>query len=527
MKRRLALGLLLIWVLPALACNLPTAPRGSVDIGVAAEQTLAAIQVATALAEPPAATPAAPLPQITTDLGIVTVTPPPGAPAPPAAGGLPVPQPAGSQLNYTTQPGDTLAGLSGRFDLPAEDLLALGQNLMTGGLLPSGIQLSIPNADGELLLTGSLLPDAEIVYSPASVDFPVEEFVRQAGGYLSTYTERVDQETLTGAQIIQRVASETSTNPRLLLAFLEYRSGWVLGSPNANTQTAYPIGFYADQYSGLHKEMTLVARQLTIGYYGWRSGKVTSLEFVDNSRRRIDPTINAGTAALQYLFAKLYKPDAWMAELYTPGSFVTFYREKFGDPWQRHAALGPLLPDGLAQPPVELPFAQGESWSFTGGPHLSWGTGGPNGALDFAPAAVERGCGVSRFWTTAVAPGLVVRSERGAVALDLDGDGYEQTGWVFFYFHVAQQDRVAAGTYLNANDPVGHPSCEGGRATGTHVHIARKYNGEWIPADGFVPFTLSGWQVIAGERAYSGSLVNGDSIVTARPDGAHTSIITR
>ena len=33
---------------------------------------------------------------------------------------------------------------------------------------------------------------------------------------------------------------------------------------------------------------------------------------------------------------------------------------------------------------------------------------------------------------------------------------------------------------------------EGGHVTGTHVHIARKYNGEWIPADGLA-FNLEGW----------------------------------
>jgi hypothetical protein len=35
---------------------------------------------------------------------------------------------------------------------------------------------------------------------------------------------------------------------------------------------------------------------------------------------------------------------------------------------------------------------------------------------------------------------------------------------------------------VKTGDRIGHPSCEGGAANATHVHIARRYNGEWIPA---------------------------------------------
>jgi murein DD-endopeptidase MepM/ murein hydrolase activator NlpD len=92
----------------------------------------------------------------------------------------------------------------------------------------------------------------------------------------------------------------------------------------------------------------------------------------------------------------------------------------------------------------------------------------------------------------------------------LDGDGHEQTGWVLFYFHMAERDLIAAGAQVKVGDLLGHPSCEGGRATGTHVHIARKYNGEWIPADGIVPgivpFVIGGWTAEQGDAPYEGRL---------------------
>jgi hypothetical protein len=109
----------------------------------------------------------------------------------------------------------------------------------------------------------------------------------------------------------------------------------------------------------------------------------------------------------------------------------------------------------------------------------------------------------------------VARSETATVVLDLDGDGDERTGWVVFYFHVATEGRAPAGRVVQAGDALGHPSCEGGRTTGTHIHIARKYNGEWIPADGVLAFTLEGWVAHNGAEAYQGTLSRGSQIVIA------------
>jgi murein DD-endopeptidase MepM/ murein hydrolase activator NlpD len=517
LKRQIAQAIILIWLLPALACNLPTVPDP--EVRKAVEETLVAQEALSARGGESTVLPQLPGPAET------PILPTEALPAPaailPSASVL-----VGDTYIYVTQPGDTPGALALRFGVTPEQIIELRQ-VPPDALLASGTLVSIPNVLSETLESALLLPDSEVVYSPASIHFSVEDTIRERGGYLSTYSEVVDNELLTGAQIVARVANETSINPALLLAFLDYRSGWLSGSPAANSNTHYPIGFYADQYGGLYKELILVARQLTIGYYGWRSGKVVEIEFANQSRQRISPLVNAGTAALQYLFSRLYAPAEWRTELYGTGGFLAYYHAQYGDPWRRAAAIGPLLPDDLVQPVIELPFPPNEPWTMTGGPHAAWGVGSPWGGLDFAPASVEKGCAVSFYWTTAAAPGLVVRSERGQVLLDLDGDGYEQTGWVLLYMHVAAKDRVAPGTYVNLDDRIGHPSCEGGVSTGTHVHISRKYNGEWLSAGPPVPFVLSGWQAWPGSRAYSGTLTKGDQIVTARQDGMRTSIIYR
>jgi hypothetical protein len=120
-----------------------------------------------------------------------------------------------------------------------------------------------------------------------------------------------------------------------------------------------------------------------------------------------------------------------------------------------------------------------------------------------------------------------VRSANGIVVVDLDGDGSEETGWDILYLHIANQDRVAKGQWVDVNDRIGHASCEGGIATGTHLHIARKYNGEWITADGPIPFVLSGWTAIAGDKPYLGKLVKGNLVVTADVNGQLKSSIYR
>jgi LasA protease len=130
--------------------------------------------------------------------------------------------------------------------------------------------------------------------------------------------------------------------------------------------------------------------------------------------------------------------------------------------------------------------------------------------LDFAPSDVRGHCAVSGEWATAAAAGTVLRSEESQVLIDLDQDGHEQTGWVLFYLHLVPAEDIQPGLVLAQGDPVGYPSCEGGLADSSHVHIARRYNGEWMAADEPVPMVLSGWKAVNGLGQYEGELVKGD-----------------
>jgi len=230
---------------------------------------------------------------------------------------------------------------------------------------------------------------------------------------------------------------------------------------------------------------------------------------------------------LQYYFAQVYDSQGWVSALDPSQGLPALFERIFGSPWLRAIQYEPLYPADLTQPVLILPFFIGQMWSFTGGPHGAWEHDGSRAALDFAPNGESSGCIATNAWALAVAPGLVVRSEHGVVVLDLDGDGSESTGWAILYLHIATEGRIAKGTWVQTGDMIGKPSCEGGYATGTHVHIARKYNGEWTSADGPLPFVLSGWAAHAGRSPYQGTLTRDGETVTASIYGEGMSHILR
>ena len=430
-------------------------------------------------------------------------------------------------IPYYAQSGDSIGVLAVRFGVEVSDITS-ALPLPEEGFIPEGQLLLIPNRLEQVSSALKIFPDSEVVNSPSSINFDVDAYVAQAGGYLSTYSQLVfGVGTISGAEIVKRVALEYSIHPRLLLALLEYESGWVFGQPETQNERNYPLGYVLEGRLGLHKQLVYGAGLIATGYYGWREGTIVAVQYPDSTRLRMSGNLNCGTAGLMYYFGQKLLFDDWAEAIYSEQSFIATYESMFGNPWLTAQDFEPLFTPDVKQPELILPFEPGIIWSFTGGPHAAWGAAEVRAAIDFAPPSSEVGCTPNQAWVVASAAGLVVRSENGVVVLDLDGDGTEQTGWNLVYLHIASNDRIRLGSWLNAGDRIGHPSCEGGISSGTHLHFARKYNGEWVPAEGPLSFDLDGWKAKAGNDIYQGWLIRGDQIVRANIYGTSSSHVSR
>ena len=413
-------------------------------------------------------------------------------------------------IYYSVQWGDTVKSIAYRYNLLPEQIIEANQ-ITNPSLIFTGQNLLLPAP--EIGATGpsyKIIPDSELVRGPYTVRFQIESFINNQPGFLKEYQVGVDGEELGSAEIISRISQDYSVNPRLLLAIIEHQSGWLTSNNDQNNP--YPLGYREFGYEGLFYQLTWAADELNRGYYLWKVKGVGTWTLNDGVNVPIDPTINAGTAGVQNLFARLLPLQKW-TPVVTEGGFANTFIDLFGYPFD--LTFSPLIPDDLTQPQMQLPFEDGVTWLFSGGPHGGWDTGSAWAALDFAPKAKDLGCQSSNEWVVAAADGIITRSDHGAVVQSIDGDPYDQTGWSILYMHIEPRDRVEIGMNLRAGEKIGHPSCEGGISTGTHLHIARRYNGEWISADQDLPFVLDGWISQGLGAEYQGLMVRGDQTIRA------------
>ena len=435
----------------------------------------------------------------------------------------------GELVDYIAQPGDTLAGLASRFNTSVEEIRQANTFIPESATtMPGSMPMKIPIY--YLPLWGSdyrILPDSHFVNSPVQAGFQTAEFVAGHPGWLAGYREYAEGGERSAAEIVNLVALKFSVSPRLLLALLEYQSGALSNPEPAPDELTYPLGNRDRRREGLYRQLLWGANLLNDGYYAWRTADLSSLELHDGRMVLFDPWQNAATVGLHRFFNALMGVENFVRAT-SPEGFASTYSGLFGDPWQMNDLH---IPGSLEQPPFLLPFEPGLVWAYTGGPHTAWGSARPYAAIDFAPPSAASGCQETDVWAVAIADGVVARVDVGEVILDLDGDGNENTGWAIFYLHLASFGRAPLGAVLKAGDRIGHPSCEGGSSTGTHIHIARKYNGEWIPAAGFaggvLAFNLDGWVAHNGPSVYQGTLTRLSSVVTACDCSNSASFIQR
>jgi LasA protease len=431
--------------------------------------------------------------------------------------------------------GETLSIIAAKYNVTIEMLMAA--NAITNpDILSIGQILQLPDVPVQQSPAFKMIPDSRVVRAPGSRNFDTAGFIALQPGYIRQAADMVTTRTangtgidtlLTAAQVIDRVAMEYSVDPRLLLVLLEFRAGWLSNAQPLEALLTHPLVSRENSAdfdrTGLYKQLSWAANEINRGYYGWKTRGLDVLSLPDGTRLMFAPGLNAGTIGMQYFLALYSATSAWQYAVSADGFYHVYY-SYFGDPFQN--AVEPLVPVALEQPPLTLPFASGEVWYYTGGPHGGWGAGSAWSSVDFAPPdnieTVTSSCYTSEYLVRAVAPGLIARSGDGTVILDLDGDGDETTGWTILYLHL--DNLIPPNVRVNAGDVVGQAACAGGFSSATHMHIARRFNGEWLPADcqqclpghERPPFVMSGWQVIGiPNQEYQGYMQQGSTYLTA------------
>jgi murein DD-endopeptidase MepM/ murein hydrolase activator NlpD len=185
------------------------------------------------------------------------------------------------------------------------------------------------------------------------------------------------------------------------------------------------------------------------------------------------------------------------------------------------AAITTSPPDS----PFALPWAAGQRWKLSGGPH-SWNRESPPwSALDFA-----RGEGDGRV--LAARDGLVYRPCGMTTYVMIK----HADGWQTDYYHLTNIPYIQEGTWIESGRYLGTVSTAvecGGSATGPHVHFNIRYQGEHTAWHGR---QIGGWTITAGDRPYAGCaerngqrvcagelMTNGDIPQTGY-DNAHASV---
>ena len=169
---------------------------------------------------------------------------------------------AGTEL-YIVQNGDTFSGIASEFGATPEEIAQIN-GLTTLSMIHPGDPLNVPLKLDRVGPGAKLIPDSELIYGPGTMDFDLAAFIGRTDGYLKSYTEKVDGETLTGAQVVQRVAEQFSVKVRegvLVTGFLGGNSNSTTGDFSLGVrgfavrggQVAEPVGEM--NVSGNHLEL--------------------------------------------------------------------------------------------------------------------------------------------------------------------------------------------------------------------------------------------------------------------------------
>ncbi|MDF1500228.1 MAG: LamG domain-containing protein [Anaerolineales bacterium] len=355
------------------------------------------------------------------------------------------------------------------------------------------------------------ISDGQFVWGPNVGNFSIESFLGKRNSSLKPY-----------AEVIEAWARYYTINPRVLLAALELNYSLISETnPDLDQETIYAL----IEESAADLSLAFYEHLYTLGNRGKgnlqalaRGGQ--SFEFEDGTQVEITWSPSSGSYAVAALHAK-GNLKGNVPEVQALGGAEDF-EAIFGyffpdtDPLDDSNNLEPdtLPPDDYFQ----FPFPLGASWRFSGA--HSWSGGGSypdRSSMDFSitwsnyPDPPYKN-------TVAAAPGeAYIRAPNSYYStipcwVEIDHGG----GWKTHYYHLVNlgaSGEVGSKSQNQLIGGIGEEICNGGFATGPHVHFALFYNGAPYDLEGL---KLSGWTVHEGprdENAYNTGSIERDGTV--------------
>ncbi len=383
-------------------------------------------------------------------------------------------------------------------------LIALSLFFLTG----QPLEQLIARAEEDGVRVPNLIADGQFVWGPNVGDFQVPAFLAS-----------IDSPFLPYAQDVEAAAAITSVNPKILLTVLEVRFGYLTngadGDPELVRQrierTAYDLAipFYDHMY-------TWGARRFKRPL----QDKGPPAIVLNGSQQMV---IQTTTSSASYALAAALAADqdlvGWQAALspLNGGGFSQTFAALFPetDLLDSSNSLEPDTP-----PPADFfqfPFPLGAEWQFNG-PH-SW-CGGDScyqqppdrSSMDFS-TTWPKGEPYPEHYSVAAAEGTgnvrTPYSGRPPCWVEVDHGG----GWKTSYYHLrnvpdpGDQGQVLRNQRVGS---IGEETCNGGFASGAHVHFTLWYNGAYYDLDGI---QLSGWTVHSGPSPYNSGYLERDGVI--------------
>ena len=98
----------------------------------------------------------------------------------------------------------------------------------------------------------------------------------------------------------------------------------------------------------------------------------------------------------------------------------------------------------------------------------------------------------------------------------------ENQGWSLVYYGLSAKPGLKVGDRVEIGESLGH--IDAGAWNGS-FWLARKYNGEWIGANGIVPFALGGWKLALDKDGRNLTMHKPELTIYSQPSKSQANLI--